>query len=152
MDRALHCCLLNRFERTHNQHPSDANAPPRHTTNSPRSTNGMLAKHNAILTCTRHTTNKNGRSPGRSQTRRRCSNASRNKCQSDPHYSRSPQFVFFLQFPGGVTQAPAEWRRTTASTPVPRTKHGGQSAAPRGTRTSRPPDFFFGSDFKMNCT
>ena len=31
------------FERTHNQHASDANAPPRHTTNSLRFTNGMQA-------------------------------------------------------------------------------------------------------------
>ena len=76
-----------------------------------------ITSPDAILTCTRHKTNKNGRSPGRSQTRRRCSTHPETSASPTAPVKVSPAH-FFPGFPGGAAQAPAEWRRTTASTTV----------------------------------
>ena len=110
-------------QRTHNQHAGDDDAPPRHTTNSLRFTNGMLAitSPNAILTRARHKMSENGRSPGVARRDDDAATHPETSASLTPTSQGLPG-QFFPGFPGGAAQAPAKWRWTTASTPVPRTK------------------------------
>ena len=79
-----------------------------------------ITSPNAILTCTRHKKNNNMWKEARAQPDKM---TMQQRIQKQvpvrpPPVKVSPVY-FFPGFPGGAAQAPAEWRRTTASTTAP---------------------------------